>query len=46
MTGIERQEYDAAIHRLREGLDGGALGSAWAEGRGMSADAAVTFALS
>jgi predicted ATPase/class 3 adenylate cyclase len=45
MTSLERAEYDAEMLRLRETLDEGALGSAWAEGRRMTADAAVTFAL-
>ncbi len=46
MAGVEREEYDAAVGRLREELDRGSLGSAWAEGGGMTADAAVAFALS
>jgi predicted ATPase/class 3 adenylate cyclase len=46
MSGFEREEYDAALGRLRNELDRGSLGSAWAEGGGMTADAAVAFALS
>ena len=46
MSGFEREEYDSAVDRLREELDRGSLGSAWAEGGGMTADAAVAFALS
>jgi predicted ATPase len=46
MSGLEREEYDSAVGRLREELDRGSLGSAWAEGGGMTADAAVAFALS
>ena len=43
MSGVEREEYDSAVGRLRQELDRGSLGSAWAEGGGMSADAAVAF---
>ena len=43
MSGFEREEYDSAVGQLRQELDRGALGSAWAEGGGMSADAAVAF---
>jgi hypothetical protein len=46
MSGVEREEYDSTVGRLREELDRGSLGSAWAEGGGMSADAAVALALS
>ena len=46
MTAFEREEYGAAVVRLREELDEEALRSAWAEGRLMKADAAVAFALS
>jgi len=46
MSGFEREEYDSAVGRLRQELDRGSLGSAWAEGGGMTADAAVAFALS
>jgi hypothetical protein len=44
MSGFEREEYDSAVGRLRQELDRGSLGSAWAEGGGMTADAAVAFA--
>jgi hypothetical protein len=44
-AGEEREGFDAEIGRLREELDEGALGSAWA-GRQMTADEAVRFALS
>jgi predicted ATPase/class 3 adenylate cyclase len=46
MTAMEAAESDAAMLRLRQTLDEGALGSAWAEGRRMTAEAAVAFALS
>jgi len=46
MTERERAEYDAALIRLREQLDEGALSAARAEGRQMTADAAVVLALS
>jgi predicted ATPase len=45
MAPPERQEYDAGILRLREGLDEGTLTAAWAEGRQMTADAAVKLAV-
>jgi hypothetical protein len=46
MTSPERGEYDAAIRRLGETLDEEARRSAWADGRRMTAEAAVAFALS
>jgi len=46
MTDFERDEYDAAIGRLRAELDERILGSEWAAGRRMTADEAVEFALS
>jgi hypothetical protein len=46
MTAFERDEYDAAVARLRAELDEEAIRGAWADGRLMSADAAVAFALS
>jgi hypothetical protein len=46
MSGFEREEYDSAVGRLRQELNRGSLGSAWAEGGGMTVDAAVAFALS
>ena len=45
MTGFEREEYDAAVARLRQ-PDEEALRRAWADGRLMTADADVAFALS
>jgi predicted ATPase/class 3 adenylate cyclase len=46
MTAFEREEYGAAVARLRQELDEEVFRSAWAEGRLMRADAAVAFALS
>jgi hypothetical protein len=46
MTSMERADDDASIVRLRTALENLALSSAWAEGRQMTADAAVAFALS
>lgn len=46
MTSLERKVYDAEILRLREELEEGALAAAWAQGRQMTADEAVAFALS
>ena len=46
MTPFEHEEHDAAMGRLRGAWDAGALAEAWAEGRRMTADAAVAFALS
>lgn len=46
MTSLEGKEYDAAIRRLREALDEEAVSSAGAEGRQMTADEAVAFAVS
>ena len=46
MTAFERTEYDAALARLRAALDADVLAAAWADGAGMSTDAAVAFALS
>lgn len=46
MTPPEREAYDAAILALRAEVDGEALDSAWAEGRRLTADAAVAFAVS
>ena len=45
MTVDERREYDAALERLRGILDGPALDTAWAAGRGLKADAAVALAV-
>ena len=46
MTSLERTEYDAEVDRLRQALDTAAFQAAWAEGRGMTVDAAVAFAIS
>ena len=46
MTPHEPVEYDTEIVRLRKDLDEEAFDSAWAEGRRMTADEAVAFALS
>jgi tetratricopeptide (TPR) repeat protein len=46
LLAMERTEYDAEVARLREEPDQVALRSAWAEGREMTADEAVAFALS
>jgi predicted ATPase/class 3 adenylate cyclase len=45
MTSMERAEYDAEMLRLRQLLDEGTFGSAWAEGHRMTADDAVALAL-
>ena len=45
MTALERVEYEAEIERLRGLLDPDALAAAWADGRGMTAAAAVDFAV-
>jgi hypothetical protein len=42
----ERPEYDAQMERLRGLPDEGALASAWAEGRSLTSDEAVAFAVS
>ena len=46
MTAFEREEYGAALGQLREALDEDVFRSVWAEGRTLSADSAVAFALS
>jgi hypothetical protein len=46
MTAFEREEYGAAVGQLREEPDEEVFRSAWTEGRLMTADAAVAFALS
>jgi hypothetical protein len=45
MTSYEREEYDAEVRRLHGELDETPFTSAWAEGRQMTADEAVGFAL-
>jgi hypothetical protein len=42
----ERPEYEAALERLRGALNEDARSAAWADGRSMSGDEAVAFALS
>jgi hypothetical protein len=46
MAVAQSDEYDAQIGRLRDQLDAVVLASAWAEGRQMTAEEAVAFALS
>jgi len=46
ILAFERPEYDAEMGRLREGLDPATLAAAWNQGRQMTTDAAVSFALS
>jgi hypothetical protein len=46
MTGLEGDAYRAEVARRRDELEEGALAAAWAEGRQMTADQAVAFALS
>ena len=46
MTPPEQVEYDAEVDRLRGLLDEGGLASAWGEGRLMTSEEAVAFALS
>jgi predicted ATPase/class 3 adenylate cyclase len=46
MTAFEREEYDAAVERLRQELDEGTFAAEWAEGRLLDGDAAVALALS
>jgi hypothetical protein len=45
MLPYERTEYEAAIARVRERLDGPTFESAWADGRRLSTDEAVATAL-
>ncbi len=45
MTAHERVEYDADVDRLRGDLDPAAFGAAWAEGRRLTAGAAVALAV-
>ena len=46
MVADERAEYDAAIGQLRNTLEATALDSAWADGRRLTSDEAVSLALS
>jgi hypothetical protein len=43
--GTEHEDYAAAVARLREGPDQETVNAAWAEGRRLTADAAVESAL-
>ncbi|MDQ6795311.1 MAG: tetratricopeptide repeat protein [Chloroflexota bacterium] len=45
MMPYERPEYEAEVRRLREGTQGPAVDSAWAEGRRLKLDDAVSLAL-
>lgn len=44
MASHEREEYEAAVTRMRLDADGLALDEAWAEGRRLGAEAAIEFA--
>ncbi len=46
MTALEREVYDAEILGLRGALNEATFSEAWAEGRGMTSEEAVAFALS
>jgi uridine phosphorylase len=45
MSGLERIEYDQEIANLRTGLDKEVFTSTWAEGRAMSMEQAINYAL-
>jgi predicted ATPase/class 3 adenylate cyclase len=45
MLPIELEEYALEMDRLRAGLDAASLATAWAEGRALTPDAAVAFAI-
>jgi predicted ATPase/class 3 adenylate cyclase len=45
MTPLERQEYDREIANLRAGMDEEVFTPSWAEGRAMSMDHAISYAL-
>ena len=45
MTPIEQSEYDVEIARLKAGMDGKDFAEAWKDGRGMTLEQAVAFAL-
>jgi hypothetical protein len=45
MAGMERAEYEQNVSALRGLLDADALEAAWAEGRGMTVDEAVAYAV-
>ena len=46
MTEAEQDEYQAEVARLRQGMDDGAFTSAWAEGRGLTLEQAIVYAVS
>ena len=46
LLAVERPEYDEQVGRLREMLDDSSLRSAWAQGRQMTMEDAVAFAVS
>ena len=45
MTPIERREYDQAVTQLRQHMAEAPLGTAWAQGRDLSMDEAIAYAL-
>jgi tetratricopeptide (TPR) repeat protein len=45
MTPIEKSEYDVHVARLNEGMDAKDFAEAWADGRAMTLEQAVAFAL-
>jgi hypothetical protein len=45
MTPVERVEYDALIASLRAGMHDGAFSSSWSDGRTLSMEQAIAFAL-
>jgi hypothetical protein len=45
MTPLEQEEYEAEVARLRAGADEGAFAAAWAEGRGLTIERAVNYAI-
>jgi hypothetical protein len=45
MTAFERMEYDREISDLRANMDEAIFAKAWAEGRDMTMEQAIAFAL-
>ena len=45
MTPLERREYDQAVSNLRARIDETALAKAWAEGRALTMEQAIEYAL-
>jgi predicted ATPase/class 3 adenylate cyclase len=45
MTPLERREYEDELANLRAGMDHDAFDAAWAEGRAMSMEQAISYAL-